>query len=680
MKLGRKNDCIAKEIFENADKNDTQIAGEYQMVARFVLFFLCLFSYLQAAHLTPSDVHKVMDELFEYHIDKKEMSSLIVERSLKVYLNQFDTRKAYLIQSEFKQYLQPNSAFTQSILNDYQKDEFSHYFSMNAKIQKSILRARKWRSEWEKDPKVLVAEAKAISLTDLTEDPEDFVDNDQALKKRHYEELLKLIRLHLEETGSVDLDGKEAKLVALCEKQLCMAENDYLGINDKGASVGEEKYQHFVLLRLLKALAHSLDDHTAYYSPEEAYAMKVQLEKGMCGIGVVLHEGIDGVVVADILAGGPAAASDGLKKGDCIIEVEGVNVKEVSFHKVLEILKGGEGSKCNLGVIRKEENKGENFLRVSLTRKKIVLDEKRVDVSYEPFGDGVIGKITLYSFYEGDDGISSEKDIRKAIDYLKSKGPLYGLVLDMRENSGGFLSQAVRVSGLFISGGVVVISKYSDGSMKYYRAVEGRRFYDGPLAILISRGSASATEIVAQALQDYGVAVVIGDEQTYGKGTIQHQTVTSDKTNSFFKVTIGKYYTVSGKSTQIDGVKSDILVPTVFSYEKMGEVYSDYPLAADKVAPAFNDTLADLDPYAKKWFSKYYLPSMQKPISVWREKVSTLQENSLKRVADNKNYQLFLKKLKKIEDKKQFGINDLQMEEAVNVVKDMIFLQNQQAA
>lgn len=650
------------------------------MNARFVLFFLCLFSYLQAAPLTKSDVHKVMDELFEYHIDKKEMSPLIIERSLKVYLDQFDTRKAYLIQSEFKQYLKPTNALTASILNDYQKNEFNHFFALNSKIQKSILRARTWRSEWEKDPKVLVAEAKALSLADLAEDPENFVENDNALKKRHYEELLKLIRLHIEETGSNDFEGKEAKLVALCEKQLCIAENDYLGMNDKGAAVSDEKFQHFVLLRILKAFAHSLDDHTAYYSPEEAYAMKVQLEKGMCGIGVVLHEGIDGVVVADILTGGPASASDGLKKGDCIVEVEGMNVKEVSFHKVLETLKGGEGTQCNLGIIRKEENKAENFLRVSLTRKKIVLDEKRVDVAYEPYGDGLIGKITLYSFYEGDDGISSEKDIRKAIEFLKSKGPLYGLVLDMRDNSGGFLSQAVRVSGLFISGGVVVISKYSDGSMKYYRAVEGRRFYDGPLAVLVSRGSASATEIVAQALQDYGVAVVVGDEQTYGKGTIQHQTVTSDKTNSFFKVTIGKYYTVSGKSTQIDGVKADIFVPTVYSYEKMGEVYSDYPLAADKVAPAFNDTLSDLDPYAKKWFSKYYTPTMQKPVTTWKEKVPTLQENSLKRVADNKNYQLFLKKLKKVEDKKQFGVNDLQMDEAVNIVKDMIFLQNQEAA
>ncbi len=115
----------------------------------------------------------------------------------------------------------------------------------------------------------------------------------------------------------------------------------------------------------------------------------------------------------------------------------------------------------------------------------------------------------------------------------------------MRENSGGFLSQAVRVSGLFISSGVVVISKYGDGSLKYYRSMDGSPHYQGPLVILVSRGSASATEIVAQTLQDYGVALVAGDIQTYGKGTIQHQTVTSDRTNSFFKVTVGRYYTVS---------------------------------------------------------------------------------------------------------------------------------------
>src|SRR5262245_36456730 len=247
--------------------------------------------------------------------------------------------------------------------------------------------------------------------------------------------------------------------------------------------------------------------------------MKVQLKKGMCGIGVVLREGLDGILIQDIIAGGPAEKSGQIKKGDTIIEVDGSPIKGFSFHRVLEIMKGKEGTKTILGIMRQKAPHPQ-FLRVELTRAKITLPDQRVDVQAEPFGDGIIGKITLHSFYEGDDGISSEKDLKRAIEQLKEEGPLYGLVLDMRENTGGFLSQSVKVAGLFITGGVVVISKYSDNTKKYYRAVEGRRFYDGPLVVLISKGSASATEIVAQSLKDYGVAIVVGDDQTYGKGTI----------------------------------------------------------------------------------------------------------------------------------------------------------------
>ena len=158
---------------------------------------------------------------------------------------------------------------------------------------------------------------------------------------------------------------------------------------------------------------------------------------------------------------------------------------------------------------------------------------------------------------------------------LKSQGNLRGLILDLRSNSGGFLSQAVKVAGLFISDGVIVISKYSNGEEKFYRDVDGKTVYDGPLVVLTSKATASAAEIVAQALQDYGVALVVGDEHTYGKGTIQTQTVTDNRSTSYFKVTVGKYYTVSGHTPQKEGVKADIVVPGRWSKEKIGEMSID---------------------------------------------------------------------------------------------------------
>src|SRR5262249_23258413 len=153
-----------------------------------------------------------------------------------------------------------------------------------------------------------------------------------------------------------------------------------------------------------------------------------------------------------------------IQKGDTIVEVDGNQIEGISFHRVLEVMKGKEGSKTILGIMRPpsssqaghqaDHQAGQvdraqpEFKRVELTRAKITLEDKRVDATSEPFGEGRIGKITLHSFYEGSDGISSEKDLKKAIDQLKTEGPLYGLILDMRENSGGFLTQAVKVSGL----------------------------------------------------------------------------------------------------------------------------------------------------------------------------------------------------------------------------------------
>lgn len=647
-----------------------------------VVFFFSLVSslYSQSSHIHTNDIRRVMGQLFDFHIDKKEISTQILARSLRVYLNQFDSTHTYLLVDEISSYVIPKEGFLQAMLQDYQRDQFGVYVALNKTIEKSIDRCRGWREQWVQNPEKLVKEAREMKGPFSVDRP--FAADANELKQRHYEQFLHLISYQCRqlEHSSCPIAGKEERIVKMSERQLLLLENAYLGLDEEGKKLKETEKEHQACLRILKALAHSLDSHTAYFSPEEAFAMKVQLEKGMCGIGVVLHEGIDGVVIADMVKGGPAEKNGALHVGDTIVEVDGQSIRDYSFPKVLDILRGEEGTRVVLGIVRKEKQDETALLRIEMTRERMTLEDKRVDISSEPFGDGIIGKITLYSFYEGEDGVSSEKDLRKAITELREQGPLYGLVLDMRENCGGFLSQAVRVSGLFISSGVVVVSKYSDGTLKYYRAVDGTKFYDGPLVVLVSRGSASATEIVAQALQDYGVAVVVGDEQTYGKGTIQHQTVTNDQTNSFFKVTIGRYYTVSGKSTQIDGVKADVVVPTDLNFEELGESYLHFPLPPDRIESVFHDPLADVDLYARKWFSKHYLPALQPQELKWKSKIGLLRENSQKRLAANRNFQLFLQKMKDrtpTPTERPFGANDLQLEESVNILKDMIYLQNQ---
>ncbi|WP_213358377.1 S41 family peptidase [Chlamydiifrater phoenicopteri] len=645
-------------------------------MTRFVRFFFTFlwivpnFCLSLSTFLTEESVKKTADQLAQYHVDNKEISSSVLIRSLSCYMRTFDMNKVYLTEKEWKSNTQSTDIKRNLALN-YKNHNFSAYLKINDTIKESIFRARSWRYEWQKNPVDLVNRAKEISSF---EKHNEFSPSIQTLKERHLNFFLSYLSAYLEESKEDRYAGKEDLLVLLCEKQLSNYENDYLGINEYGNPMPLEEEKHYILVRALKAIANSLDAHTAYFSKEEALAMRIQLEKGMCGIGVVLREDIFGITIREIIPGGPAENSKKLSPGDVIQSVNGQSIEGISFKGVLEILRGSEGSSVTLGIM-KEDGTLES---VHLTRSKIKLSDKRVDISEEPFGNGVIGKVTLHSFYEGEGLISSENDLKKAISELK-KHNLQGLILDIRENNGGFLSQAVKVAGLFMKNGVAVVSKYSDGSIKRYRTFSKTKFYDGPLVVLVSKGSASASEIVAQTLKDYGLAVIVGDHQTYGKGTIQHQTVTGNRDEeSFFKVTIGKYYSPSGASTQLEGVKSDIVVPGRYGEEKIGEKFLENPLPADQCINVLEDDLSDLDTATKKWFRSYYLPDLQECEETWRAMIPVLKANSSSRLDSNKNFQAFLKSIRKEGAKDSYGLNDIQMEESVNILKDMILIRQNQ--
>jgi len=643
-------------------------------VRSILLIFTVFFSFTtSASNINSQEVNQLMSQLFKYHVTETEMNPAVMKRALNIYVTNFDPNQSYLIKKEVSIYSDPTPSLLSEAVNRYQNNDHRHFFVLNEKIEVAIVRARSWRQDWIADPDTLVTEALEVSIK--PEKNREFAKTLEEARQRHRQFFTQLISINLQNLGEENCRGKEGRLVALCEKQIILLENGYLGLNDEGEPVAAEEREHKVLLRMIKSMAASLDTHTAFFSPDEAMAMRVQLEKGMCGIGVVLQEGIDGVVIREMVKGGPAEKSGKLQPGDTILAVDGTSINQYSFRHVLEVMRGKEGTKMGLKIQRPLEKTNAHVFDVTLVREKITLDGKRVDVESEPFGDGVIGKLTLHSFYEGKNGISSEGDLKTAINELREQGPLHGLVLDLRDNGGGFLSQAVKVTGLFIKSGVVVIAKYSDDSTKYFRTLDLNRFYDGPLVVLVSRLSASASEIVAQALQDYGVALIVGDEQTYGKGTIQHQTVTDHNSDAFFKVTIGRYYTVSGKSTQIEGVKSDIVIPTATNFEEIGEGYLDYPLQADRIASAYKDDFSDVDPQMRRWFRRYYTASMQAKSERWQDLVPTLRANSQERVDSHNNYQIFLKNVRDEAEEDNFGVNDLQMDESVNILKEMIYLQ-----
>src|SRR3972149_10130278 len=671
-----------------------QMTNIFFTVCRRSVWFFCglfllangvLFS-AGSQQLKTADVRLTMQEMFNYHVEYKEMSPLLIRRSLKLFIEQFDADKTYLLASEVKPYLDVNDSQVQSVVQGYYANDFSTFRALNEVIQKASLRARAYRKEIEKE---LILNPRDDEVPSGESYLNYSPDVDQ-LKARIRRQVLRALwfEKRVSSVGKWTPEQKE-KVFALWEKRFRRLENSYLFINERGQKISSERAEHYLVMHILKAMAKSLDAHTAYFSPEEAAEMRASLEKQFEGVGVVLREGIDGVVIIDLVKGGPAERCGKIAVGDLLVEIDGKSVSGSSYGEILKAMKGQGAKQLELGFKRAQEMGKENFYRVSLKRERIVMQEERVKFGSEPFADGVIGKVTLPSFYESGESSSCETDLKEAIRSLKKQGKLYGLVLDMRENSGGFLNQAVKVSGLFISSGVIVISKYSQGEVQYLRDLDVRVYYNGPLIVLTSKASASAAEIVAQALQDYGTGLIVGDERTYGKGTIQYQTVTDDAAASYFKVTVGRYYTVSGRSTQIEGVQADIVVPTIYSAYNIGEKYLEYPLNNDRVPAAYVDPLNDLDQRNRQWFVQNYLPNIPKKLSLWTQMLPVLKDDSSFRLEHDKNYTLFLKTINPKESesseavkttaKENWGVEDLQMGEAVNLLKDMIILQSEGA-
>lgn len=634
--------------------------------------------------LQSQDINRIMKQIFGQHVDKKEMSASILKSSFKVYIDQFDPKRTYLLDSEVNPFLNLSDADVSHFIDQYQHSEFSEYMLLNDVIQKAILRSRKIRAALEDDNlSHLFQKSEAFSSDGNEEwsDPDlkrSFAANESELTNRIKKELAQFIASERKRFGTSYVEKREVQTVRLYERQARNHENSYLFVNEKGQPMNEAEKQNDFAMHVLKALANSLDAHTTVLNPTEAYDMRIRLEKELQGVGIAIQPSANGFIITQLVKDGPAAKSGLVGINDILMEVDGTPIRGLSLSKVMEMLRGKSGSKVILVLKRTILVHGmpiEKTVTVPLMREEIAVDEDRAHWSYVTSDGGIIGKVKLDSFYQGDNGITSENDVRKAISELDKQGNLRGLILDLRENSGGFLSQAVKVAGLFITNGVVVISKYFNGEEHFYRDMDGKVSYEGPLIILTSKATASAAEIVAQALQDYGIAIIVGDEHTYGKGTIQSQTVTENQAPTFFKVTVGKYYTVSGKTPQIQGVKADIVVPSQFIHENIGEEYLDYPLKQDLIAPAFHDNLADIAPNLKPWYMHYYSPTIQHKKLFWDRLVPQLKEKSESRMSQNVDYQAFIKGTSP-QRRGKINPEDLQMAEATSIMKDMISLQS----
>ena len=342
----------------------------------------------------------------------------------------------------------------------------------------------------------------------------------------------------------------------------------------------------------LNAFAGALDPHSAYYSPEEVEDFNIQMSLSLDGIGVALSSKDGYSIVERIIPGGATDKSEALQSGDKIIAVaqEGedpVDIIDKSLRDVVSLIRGKRGSKVKLTVLRKAETT--QRLEVEIVRDKVTIEDSAATVDFHEVkvGDRTVklAVLDLPTFY-GDPDPSKRQSGRDVRDLLRKvrEEKADGVLLDLSRNGGGKLDSSVDIGGLFIRGGGVVAVKNVFSEVQVLSDPDDEIVYDGPLVILTSRITASASEIVAGALKDYGRAVVVGDDHTFGKGTVQ-SFINQPGRLGAIKVTTQLFFRPGGASTQHSGVEADVILPSLYATDDLGERYAPYSLGSQKITP-----------------------------------------------------------------------------------------------
>ncbi len=397
----------------------------------------------------------------------------------------------------------------------------------------------------------------------------------------------------------------------------------------------------------INAIVEEFDPHTFYFAPEDKDRFDVAMSGNFEGIGARLQKRMDVITINEIISGGPAWRQNEMEVGDQILKVKqnndepAVNVVGMRLDDAVKLIKGPKGTDVILTL--KKVNGNIEDLRI--TRDVVELEEtyaKSSKVIKEGKTFGVINLPKFYVDFEDYNKRNAASDLKLEIERLKAEG-MEGLVLDLRNNGGGSLQTVVDMAGLFIKEGPIVQVKTAGEDKEVLVDKDKSIVWDGPLVILVNELSASASEILAAAMQDYKRAIVIGSKQTYGKGTVQNvldlNRMVRNNTNGdmgALKFTTQKFYRINGGSTQLEGVKSDVVVPDRYSYINLGEKDQQNPLPWDKI---------DAVPYTV--FENYY-------------DFDSSIKNSKERMAVNQQLQLIDENaqwVKKIRDKESYSLN-----------------------
>ena len=599
------------------------------------------------------------------HFTHKIIDDTVSEAAFGLYLKQLDPQKTVLLHKDVEKLRKYSK-----IIDDEMKSgrlELAEAGSASLTARASVVR--------EMVRKILSGDfdfsTKEFIETDA--DKIDYCKTDAELRER-WRKILKyqVLNQYLgrQEESAPDAGdtpkaaGKPADKKQQTDEELRIAARDkVLKMYDQFFSriAREKEAEHYE--RLFAAVTHAFDPHTDYMPPMNKEDFDISMRGSLEGIGATLKEDENYIKVVSIMAGSPASRQGKLQAEDIILSVgegaaEPIDIIGMRVMDAVRLIRGKKGTEVRL-TIRKPDGK---VATIAIVRDVIQIEDtfvKGAAVKDEKTGEN-FGYIRVPSFYRdfersghGERGRNSTDDVKAILDNFKSQN-MKGLIIDLRNNGGGALTDAVRIAGLFIKRGPVVQVKNSNSMTNTLADDEPEIAYTGPVVILVNRLSASASEILAGALQDYSRAVIMGGEHTHGKGSVQtiidlndnipFQNMEAYKPLGALKITIQKFYRITGASTQYRGVVPDLVLPDVMSGLKTGEQYLDYAMPWDTVAPVA--------------FSKW--PKCQPDIP-------KLKEKSVKRVASNQDFIDMKTRAMRLEGKqkntlKSMNINDVRNE------------------
>jgi len=612
---------------------------------------------------------KLLIELLKYVLEKGHYQSQDINDQLSIkvfnsYLEMIDPQKKYFLNSDFKEF----KKYEKLIDDQWLSYDLTFFNLTHDRLVQRINEVElflpslfKKTFEFDSDEKI------NVDFENLS-----FPKNDNERKER-WRKQLKFSMLDLYDIKILD----QKKLIESNSDYVKKSNSDLL--NESLEIVNDNINDIFDLMNDLErkdwfsnyvnSFVIQYDPHTVYFKPEDKDRFDVNISGRFDGIGARLQKRDGGIEIVQIILGGPLWKDKKIEAGDEIIKVgepgkDPVNVIGMRIDDAIKLIKGPKGTVVELTVRRKVDNEIKTF---PITRDEVVLEESYAKSTLIKKDNKTYGLITLPKFYVDFNDykeINCASDVKKEIINLKKEG-IEGLVLDLRNNGGGALQTVVDMTGLFIETGPIVQVKSIGNRKKVLYDKDPSVFWDGPLVILVNQMSASASEIMAAALQDYERAVVIGSDNTFGKGTVQNVLdlnrflSNSDFDLGALKITTEKFYRINGGSVQLKGVESDIVTPNTYSHIEIGEADEKNPLKWDQIDKAqFRkwDGYYNLESVindSKLRISKNELFSLIDQNAKWfserrKNKSYSLNYNTFKN--DQKNNKLKLKKFDRIKD------------------------------